>query len=158
MEVTLQNDLNVQSGRKETIKDNLTAKPKDDPKDGKRPIVLSGCLIIDILCCLLSFSLFFLLENSAEPASFPKTDVGEEVVEVVRIATYYGIVSTAICFVAAMLLLIYTLVVMFGEKRYEWLGGEIGKELALDFLRQSKVHWHSEQVMNYGTIKHIINL
>ena len=75
-----------------------------------------------------------------------------------RIATYYGIVSTAICFVAAMLLLIYTLVVMFGEKRYEWLGGEIGKELALDFLRQSKVHWHSEQVMNYGTIKHIINL
>ena len=133
MVVTLQDDLNIQSGRKEAISENLTNKPKKDPNDGKRPIVLSGCLIMDILCCLLSFSLAFLLENSAEPASFPKSGVGEEVIEDVRIATYYGIVSTAICFVAAIPLLIYTLVTMFGEKRYEWLGKKIGKELGFGF-------------------------
>ena len=57
----------------------------------------------------------------------------EEVIEDVRIATYYGIVSTVICFVAAIPLLIYTLVIMFGEKRYEWLGRKIGKELGFGF-------------------------
>ena len=99
----------------------------------KRPIILSACLIVDILCFLISFSILLLLANNAQRlnGSMPSIKAGEKVLAYLRIAMTYGVVSTTFCFVTAMLLLIYSLVVLFGGKKYDFLSKHIGKELGL---------------------------
>ena len=97
----------------------------------KRPIILSACLIVDILCFLISFSILLLMANNTERlnGSMPSIKAGEKVLAYLRIAMTYGVVSTTFCFVTAMILLIYSLVVLFGDKKYDFLSKHIGKEL-----------------------------
>ena len=129
-----------QSSNESTVKIPISYEPKDVPGKIKkrRPIVLSACLFTDSLCFLLTFSIILLLANDVPGITKIKTkdlpgagDAGKEIMDQVRIAFYYGIVSTAICFLAAMLLLIYTLVVLFGDKVYDPLSKAIGNELGL---------------------------
>ena len=129
-----------QSSNESTVKIPISNDPKDVPgKIKKRPFVLTACLITDSLCFLLTFSIIILLANDVPRTKGIKTnilpgkagDAGEKIMDQVRIAFYYGIVSTSICFLASMFLLIYTLVVLFGDKVSDFLAKEIGKELGL---------------------------
>ena len=102
-------------------------------KEKKRPIILTACLIMDILCFLLSFAILLLLANNV-PSIKVKTlitngNIGEKAMDDVRFAAYYGIGSISICLVTAMLISVYSLVVLFGGKMY--LGKIIGHELEL---------------------------
>ena len=106
---------------------------KDSSEKKRRPIILSACLIADILCFLISFSILLLLANNNESfnQSMPSIKAGEKVLNYVRISMTFGMVSTGFCFVTAMLLLIYSLVVLFGDKKYDFLSKHIKKELGL---------------------------
>ena len=61
----------------------------------------------------------------------PSIKAGEKVLNYARISMTFGMVSTGFCFVTAMLLLIYSLVVLFGDKKYDFLSKHIKKELGL---------------------------
>ena len=103
-------------------------------KEKKRPIILTACLVMDIVCVLLSFAILLLMANNVPSIKGVKTgitngNIGEKVMDDVRIAAYYGIGSMSICLVTAMLISIYSLVVLFGVKIY--LGKKIGHELEL---------------------------
>ena len=126
-----------QSSNENTLKIPISNDSEDVPgKIKRKPIIITACLITDSLCFLLTFSIIFLLANDVPGTKGLKTnvlfgDVGEEIMDHVRIAFYYGIVSITICFLTAFLLLIYSLVVLFGDKVYDFLSKEIGKELGL---------------------------
>ena len=116
--------------------DNMVKIPienKVESEEKKRPIIWSACLIVDILCFLISFSILLLLANNAETinGSLPSFKAGEKVLNFLRISMIYGVVSTTFCFVTAMILLIYTLVVLFGDKKYDFLRKTIGQEIGL---------------------------
>ena len=115
--------------------------PNEPEKGGgmekKRPIILTACLVMDIVCFLLSFAFLLLLANNVQSIKGVKTgitngNIGEKVMDDLRIAAYYGIGSTSICLVTAMLISIYSLVVLFGDKMY--LGKEIGHEIQTELL------------------------
>ena len=109
-------------------KDDAVREENKDPKDvaekmekarnvklAKRPIILTACLFTDIIVCLLSFLMFnVLLANN--PRSFPKLQAyqnfGKEILEDLMIASNFGLVTTALCFVTAMLIFIYSSVVV----------------------------------------------
>ena len=80
----------------------------------KRPIILTACLFTDIIVCLLSFLMIVLLANN--PRSFPKLQAyqnfGKEILEDLMIASNFGLVTTALCFVTAMLIFTYSSVVV----------------------------------------------
>ena len=107
-------------------------------KDGNgktRPIVLTACLVVDILCFLLSFSLIFLFANNAprmKKIDTSKTiDIGENTMQDVMNLMTYGIFTTIFCWIPTIFLLISSLVVLLGDKKYDFLRKEIGKELEL---------------------------
>ena len=119
--------------------------PPNEPEKGggmekKRPIILTACLVMDIVCFLLSFAFLLLLANNVQSIKGVKTgitngNIGEKGMDDVRIAAYYGIGSSSVCLVTAMLISIYSLVVLFGDKMY--LGKEIGHEIQTELLDSS---------------------
>ena len=72
-------------------------------------------------------------------------NIGEKVMDDVRIAAYYGIGSMSICLVSSMLISIYSLVVLFGVKIY--LGKKIGHELELS-KQKMVLDYHLDSSVN----------
>ena len=121
-------------------------------KEKKRPIILTACLVMDIVCFLLSFAILLLMANNVPSIKGVKTGItngnigyGEKVMDDVRIAAYYGIGSMSICLVSSMLISIYSLVVLFGVKIY--LGKKIGHELELS-KQKMVLDYHLDSSVN----------
>ena len=132
-------DQKSSAGRKEEASiDDLSKKPRDV----KRPIVLTACLIIDIIISLLSF--LMIVHLAINPPSFPKLEafqnVGKFFMEQLMIASTNGVVSLAFCFVTGMGLFIYSSVVVrqawkiYRRKEAGFLDGSVNETKSIFYV------------------------